>query len=187
MIRLLFIPFLAILLFSCESDSEKVDPLFYQISEADSTRCMNEILVSIVDEANQMFRFNRELLQSGVENIEQGISVIDADMRLVAWNQRYIQLLDYPDGFVSAGKSIEELLRYNIAKGVISSKNTGVNPKQGRFISLAVTTEDVGLVGFEEFLVAEFNASTFNLNIGRINGSTLAAIDYSRLYPDGFW
>jgi len=79
-----------------------------------------EDVVSIVDEANQMFRFNRELLQSGVENIEQGISVIDADMRLVAWNQRYIQLLDYPEGFVIAGKSVEELLRFNIDKGIIS-------------------------------------------------------------------
>ncbi len=84
-----------------------------------------EDVVSIVDEANQMFRFNRELLQSGVENIEQGISVIDADMRLVAWNQRYIQLLDYPEGFVSAGKSVEELLRFNISKGIITKTITG--------------------------------------------------------------
>lgn len=79
-----------------------------------------EDVVSIVDEASQMFRFNRELLQSGVENIEQGISVVDADMRLVAWNQRYIQLLDYPEGFVSAGKSVEDLLRFNITKGIIT-------------------------------------------------------------------
>jgi len=79
-----------------------------------------EDVVSIVDEASQMFRFNRELLQSGVENIEQGISVVDADMRLVAWNQRYIQLLGYPEGFVCAGKSVEELLRFNIAKGIIT-------------------------------------------------------------------
>jgi len=79
-----------------------------------------EDVVSIVDEANQMFQFNRELLQSGVENIEQGISVVDADMRLVAWNRRYIQLLDYPKGFVKAGMPIEELLSFNIARGVIT-------------------------------------------------------------------
>jgi len=78
-----------------------------------------EDVVSIVDEAHQLFRFNRELLQSGVENIEQGISVVDADMRLVAWNQRYIQLLDYPEGFVQAGLSIETLLNFNIARGII--------------------------------------------------------------------
>lgn len=79
-----------------------------------------EDVVSIVDEASQMFRFNRELLQSGVENIEQGISVVDADMRLVAWNQRYVQLLGYPEEFVCVGKSVEELLRFNIAKGIIT-------------------------------------------------------------------
>jgi len=82
-----------------------------------------EDVVSIVDEANQMFRFNRELLQSGVENIEQGISVVDADMRLVAWNQRYIQLLDYPNGFVQAGLPVETLLKHNIARGIISGNS----------------------------------------------------------------
>lgn len=83
-----------------------------------------EDVVSIVDEANQMFRFNRELLQSGVENIEQGISVVDADMRLVAWNQRYIDLLDYPLGFVAAGKPVAELLQHNIDKGIIVGQDT---------------------------------------------------------------
>ncbi|AZQ12108.1 Autoinducer 2 sensor kinase/phosphatase LuxQ [Shewanella khirikhana] len=78
-----------------------------------------EDVVSIVDEANQIFEFNRELLQSGVENIEQGISVVDADMRLVAWNKRYIELLDYPKDYVKAGIPIEKLLRYNIERGII--------------------------------------------------------------------
>lgn len=77
-------------------------------------------VVNIVDEANKLFKFNRELLQAGVENIEQGISVIDADMRLVAWNKRYIELLDYPDDFVCAGKPIAELLQFNADRGVIA-------------------------------------------------------------------
>ncbi|MCJ8289487.1 MAG: hypothetical protein HRT58_07460 [Crocinitomicaceae bacterium] len=53
MIRLLFIPFIAMLMFSCESDSKKVDPLFYQISVADSTRCMNEIFGKIRSDAQE--------------------------------------------------------------------------------------------------------------------------------------
>lgn len=76
-------------------------------------------VVNIVDEANKLFQFNRELLQAGVENIEQGISVVDADMRLVAWNKRYIELLDYPDNFVCAGKPIADLIHFNAARGVI--------------------------------------------------------------------
>lgn len=82
-----------------------------------------EDVASIFDEASQMFEFNRELLQSGVENIEQGISVIDADMRLVAWNQRYIELLDYPREIVIAGTPIEELLNFNIDRGIIKGSD----------------------------------------------------------------
>ena len=82
-----------------------------------------EDVVSIVDEASQLFEFNRELLQAGVESIEQGISVVDADMRLVAWNKRYIELLEYPEGLVKAGKPIAELLKFNAERGIIQGEN----------------------------------------------------------------
>lgn len=82
-----------------------------------------EDVISIVDEASQLFEFNRELLQAGVENIEQGISVIDSDMRLVAWNKRYIELLAYPQGFVSAGKTVVDLLRFNAKRGILAGDN----------------------------------------------------------------
>ena len=82
-----------------------------------------EDVVSIVDEANQLFEFNRELLQAGVESIEQGISVVDADMRLVAWNKRYIELLEYPEDLVKAGKPIAELLKFNAERGIIRGDN----------------------------------------------------------------
>ncbi len=78
-----------------------------------------EDVVNIVNEANKLFQFNRELLQAGVENIEQGISVVDADMRVVAWNKRYIELLDYPSDLVCVGKPIAELIQYNADRGVI--------------------------------------------------------------------
>jgi len=77
-------------------------------------------VVSIVDEASEMLRFNRELLQAAVENIDQGISVIDIDMRLVAWNRRYIELMDYPDNVVKVGMPIAELLRFNATRGLIN-------------------------------------------------------------------
>ena len=93
-------------------------------------------VVNIVDEANKLFHFNRELLQAGVENIEQGISVIDADMRLVAWNKRYIELLGYPKNLVNVGKPVAELIRYNAERGIIASKNkTYTNEKEDDFIT----------------------------------------------------
>ncbi len=94
-------------------------------------------VVNIVDEANKLFQFNRELLQAGVENIEQGISVIDADMRIVAWNKRYIELLGYPANIVHVGKPVAELIRFNADRGIIitNKDKENTNEKEDDFIN----------------------------------------------------
>ncbi|MBC3764648.1 PAS domain-containing hybrid sensor histidine kinase/response regulator [Neptunicella marina] len=78
-------------------------------------------LVGLVEEASQSYQFNHELLQSSVEHIDQGISVVDRHLKLLAWNQRYIQLFNYPTGFIRAGMPIEELLRFNARRGLFAS------------------------------------------------------------------
>lgn len=75
-------------------------------------------LVELVEEANQTFHFNHEVLQSSVENIQQGISVLDSNLTLLAWNQRYIELFSYPSGFIKVGMSIRELLLFNAKRGL---------------------------------------------------------------------
>lgn len=79
-----------------------------------------EDVVSIVDSASRALEFNRELLQATLENVSQGISVVDADLRLVAWNQRYATLFDYPPDMLQIGKPIEEVLQHNAARGALS-------------------------------------------------------------------
>ncbi|HMM67850.1 MAG TPA: PAS domain-containing hybrid sensor histidine kinase/response regulator [Dokdonella sp.] len=73
--------------------------------------------VALLDEASQELRFNRELLSTTLENISQGISVVDADMRMVSWNRRYLEMFDYPNGLVYVGRSIADLIRYNAERG----------------------------------------------------------------------
>jgi PAS domain-containing protein len=73
--------------------------------------------MALMDEASQELRFNRELLSTTLENVSQGISVVDADMRLVAWNRRYLELFDYPDGMVHVGVPVAELIRRNAELG----------------------------------------------------------------------
>ncbi|MAY40967.1 NahK/ErcS family hybrid sensor histidine kinase/response regulator [Neptuniibacter sp. UBA847] len=74
-------------------------------------------VVTIVDEASQALRFNRSLLQSTIENISLGISVVDQQMRLVAWNRVYVEMFDYPEGLICIGRPIEEVFRFNAIKG----------------------------------------------------------------------
>lgn len=83
-----------------------------------------EHVADIVDEASRLYEFNRELLQAGVENIAQGISVVDSDMKLVAWNTRYVQLLEFPTGFLKAGMPIEDVIRFNAERELIAGHDT---------------------------------------------------------------
>ncbi|TBR35992.1 MULTISPECIES: hybrid sensor histidine kinase/response regulator [Dyella] len=73
--------------------------------------------MALMDEASQELRFNRELLSTTLENVSQGISVVDAGMRLVAWNRRYLELFDYPDGMVYVGVPVADLIRWNADHG----------------------------------------------------------------------
>ena len=77
-----------------------------------------EEIATIVDEASDVFRFNRGLLQGAIEHMGQGISVVDRELRLVAWNRRYIELFHYPHGLIQVGRSIEEIIRYNAEQGL---------------------------------------------------------------------
>ncbi|MEI7035213.1 NahK/ErcS family hybrid sensor histidine kinase/response regulator [Fulvimonas yonginensis] len=73
--------------------------------------------MALMDEASQELRFNRELLSTTLENVSQGISVVDARMRVVAWNRRYLELFGYPDGMVYVGVSVADLIRWNAEHG----------------------------------------------------------------------
>ncbi|ATP08369.1 hybrid sensor histidine kinase/response regulator [Aeromonas salmonicida] len=77
-----------------------------------------EEIATIVDEASDVFRFNRGLLQGAIEHMGQGISVVDRELKLVAWNRRYIELFHYPPGLIQMGRSIEEIIRYNAEQGL---------------------------------------------------------------------
>lgn len=74
-------------------------------------------VVAIVDEASQALRFNKSLLQSTIENVSLGISVVDQKYRLVAWNQKFIDMFDYPEELMSVGRPIEEIIRFNAVHG----------------------------------------------------------------------
>ncbi len=76
-----------------------------------------EDIVNIVDEASQAIQFNQDLLHTTIEHIDQGISVVDKNLQIVAWNNRYIELFDYPSGLIQVGRPIAEVIRYNAENG----------------------------------------------------------------------
>ena len=67
-----------------------------------------DTVAAIVGEASEDLRFNQRLLEAAMENMSQGISVVDGDLRLVAWNRRYAELFGYPQGMLRVGMPIAE-------------------------------------------------------------------------------
>ncbi|MFZ5637145.1 MAG: PAS-domain containing protein [Pseudomonadota bacterium] len=76
-----------------------------------------DTVAAIVGEASQDLRFNQRLLEAALENMSQGISVVDRDLRLVAWNRRYAELFGYPESLLRVGVPVAELVRYNLRHG----------------------------------------------------------------------
>jgi PAS domain S-box-containing protein len=76
-----------------------------------------DTVAAIVGEASQDLRFNQRLLEAALENMSQGISVVDRDLRLVAWNRRYAELFGYPESLLRVGVPIADLVRYNLRNG----------------------------------------------------------------------
>jgi len=67
------------------------------------------------DNSNQQMEFSRSVLQSAIENASEGISVIDSDLKLVAWNQRYLDTFNFPEEFIYIGSPISQLIRHNLS------------------------------------------------------------------------
>ncbi|MCB1699716.1 MAG: PAS-domain containing protein [Halioglobus sp.] len=78
-------------------------------------------LASMVSDASKLHTFNRELLQTTVESLVQGVSVVDRDLRLVAWNKRYEEIFHYPERFLYVGCPIERVYRFNAERGFLGS------------------------------------------------------------------
>jgi Na+/proline symporter/signal transduction histidine kinase len=73
--------------------------------------------MALLDDASAAIRYNRELLQSTMENIRQGIAVYDENLRLVWWNRRFSDYLNLPDAYARIGVSAEEVIRYSAEHG----------------------------------------------------------------------
>lgn len=84
-------------------------------------RMQLDTVAAIVDEASADLRFSQRVLLAALENMSQGICVVDAELRVVAWNRRYAELFRYPPGLLCVGRPVGELTRHSIAEGMIGA------------------------------------------------------------------
>jgi len=80
-----------------------------------------EDVVNIFEETTRKLQFNQDMLFASFESMSSAISVVDADLKIVAWNKRYEQMFNYPKGMLCVGRPAEELVRYNAERGMLGA------------------------------------------------------------------
>ncbi|MBB6367637.1 histidine kinase [Xanthomonas sacchari] len=58
-------------------------------------------------------------LSRSLEHLPQGVVIIDAQLRLVAWNSRYLEIFRFPPELIRVGRPIEDVFRYNARRGLL--------------------------------------------------------------------
>lgn len=60
---------------------------------------------------------------ASLDHLPQGVSVVDAELRLVAWNKRYVDIFRYPSELMQVGRPIDDLFRFNAQRGLLGDGN----------------------------------------------------------------
>jgi signal transduction histidine kinase/CheY-like chemotaxis protein len=83
--------------------------------------------VSLVSDSSRQIQFSQTLLQTTLDTIPQGISVVDKDLKLVVWNQQYQKMFDYPKRLLYIGCDISKVYYYNAVRGYLGNENDSVD------------------------------------------------------------
>ena len=73
--------------------------------------------MKLLDDATTAIQYNRDLLQTALDQVRQGISVFDKDLRLICWNRQFRSLLGLPPEYGQVGTPLDAILRYQAERG----------------------------------------------------------------------
>jgi Na+/proline symporter/signal transduction histidine kinase/CheY-like chemotaxis protein len=68
--------------------------------------------LKLLDDATEAIQFNRDLLESALDQVRQGIAVFDKDMRLICWNRQFRETLTLPPDLVRYGAQLDHIVRF---------------------------------------------------------------------------
>lgn len=73
--------------------------------------------VKLLDDASAAIQYNRDLLQTALDQVRQGIGVFDRDLRLICWNRQFRDLLGLPSEYGQVGTTLDTIIRHNAVRG----------------------------------------------------------------------
>ena len=78
--------------------------------------------LKLLDDANAAIQYNREILQTALDHVRQGIAVFDKDLQLICWNRQFGEILDLPPELTRVGIGLDEILRFNAERGALGAR-----------------------------------------------------------------
>jgi Na+/proline symporter/signal transduction histidine kinase/CheY-like chemotaxis protein len=93
--------------------------------------------LKLLDDANAAIHYNREILQTALDHVRQGIAVFNKDLQLTCWNRQFGEMLELPPQFTRIGTPLEEILRHNVGHGALGADATDalVRERVARYVS----------------------------------------------------
>jgi PAS domain S-box-containing protein len=58
-----------------------------------------------------------ELLRDTFDNMAEGISIVDRNLRLAGWNRRFAELLGFPESLLHENTTFADIIRFNALRG----------------------------------------------------------------------
>jgi Na+/proline symporter/signal transduction histidine kinase len=96
--------------------------------------------LKLLDDASEALQYNRDLLQSALDQVRHGLSVFDRDMKLICWNRQFRELLDLPPELGRVGAPLDRILRTCAERGDFGSGDVNKLVAE-RLMKLAVAHE----------------------------------------------
>ena len=86
--------------------------------------------IKLLNDASRALQFNRDVLQTAIDQLDHGISVFDNNFALASWNRKFRTVLSLPEEVGQAGISLRD-----IAKRIVSSNKIEEFDEDGHLLA----------------------------------------------------
>jgi Na+/proline symporter/signal transduction histidine kinase/CheY-like chemotaxis protein len=91
--------------------------------------------LKLLDDANAAIQYNREILQTALDHVRQGIAVFDKELQLICWNRQFGEIIDLPPSLIRVGVGLADILRFNSSRRGAGRAEEFVSAQIERYIS----------------------------------------------------
>jgi diguanylate cyclase (GGDEF)-like protein/PAS domain S-box-containing protein len=87
------------------------------VTERHRAESERHLAQAALEKTTELLEHKSQMLEDMLNSISQGISLVDADSKLLAYNPRYLELLELPESLVAGLPRTEKIVQYQTERG----------------------------------------------------------------------